>query len=148
MRWQTSARAGPAARARPSQRKRAGRDQKPFRLRKSLLPGPPRELENQGVESPQQKEGLAMQIHSPSPQQSVSELDRLGDEIAELSAHLDAAAARLLELIRAFDARGGWNTGFRSCAAGGAGSGRGPGTRPGRACPRDAASLGRGHGPR
>src|SRR5438876_7279251 len=46
-----------------------------------------------------------------------AELDRLGDEIAELSAHLDAATARLLELIREFDARGGWNTGFRSCAA-------------------------------
>src|SRR5438046_227008 len=43
-------------------------------------------------------------------------LDRLGDEIAELSAHLDAATARLLELIREFDAREGWNTGFRSCA--------------------------------
>ncbi len=52
-----------------------------------------------------------MQIHSQS------ELDRLGDEIAELSAHLDAATARLLALIREFDARGGWNTGFRSCAA-------------------------------
>src|SRR5881296_4499510 len=47
----------------------------------------------------------------------VVELDRLGDEIAELSAHLDAATARLLDLIREFDARGGWNTGFRSCAA-------------------------------
>src|SRR2546427_12769137 len=47
----------------------------------------------------------------------VAELDRLGDEIAELSAPLDAAPARLLDLIRAFDARGGWNTGFRSCAA-------------------------------
>src|SRR5213083_869020 len=47
----------------------------------------------------------------------VAELDRLGDEIAELSAHLDAATARLLELIREFDARGGWNTGFSSCAA-------------------------------
>jgi hypothetical protein len=47
----------------------------------------------------------------------VAALDRLGDEIAELSAHLDAATARLLDLIRAFDARGGWNTGFRSCAA-------------------------------
>src|SRR5438309_5623320 len=46
----------------------------------------------------------------------VAELDRLGDEIAELSAHLDAATARLLELIREFDARAGWNTGFRSCA--------------------------------
>src|SRR6266704_6202250 len=45
------------------------------------------------------------------------DLDRLGDEIAELSAHLDAATARLLDLIREFDARTGWNTGFRSCAA-------------------------------
>ena len=40
---------------------------------------------------------------------NVVELDRIGDEIAELSAHLDAATARLLELIREFDARGGWN---------------------------------------
>src|SRR5687767_8272312 len=49
--------------------------------------------------------------------QPTAELDRLGDEIAELSAHLDAATARLLALIREFDARGGWNSGFRSCAA-------------------------------
>jgi len=46
-----------------------------------------------------------------------SDLDRLGDEIAELSAHLDAATARLLDLIREFDAREGWATGFSSCAA-------------------------------
>ncbi len=60
-----------------------------------------------------------MQVHSPSAavRHFPSALDRLGDEIAELSAHLDAATARLLELIRQFDARGGWNTGFRSCAA-------------------------------
>ncbi|HZP39188.1 MAG TPA: DUF222 domain-containing protein [Methylomirabilota bacterium] len=51
----------------------------------------------------------------PSPP-NVQELERLGDEIAELSAQLDAATARLLALIREFDARGGWNTGFRSCA--------------------------------
>jgi len=44
-------------------------------------------------------------------------LDRLGEEIAELSAHLDAATARLLDLIREFDQRAGWNNGFRSCAA-------------------------------
>src|SRR5437870_7753045 len=44
-------------------------------------------------------------------------LDQLGAEIAALSAHLDAATAHLLDLIRDFDARGGWNTGFRSCAA-------------------------------
>ena len=47
----------------------------------------------------------------------IADLDRLGDEIAELSAHVEAATARLLDLIRDFDARGGWNTGFRSCAA-------------------------------
>jgi len=47
---------------------------------------------------------------------NIVELDRLGDEIAELAAHLDAATARLLDLIREFDARGGWGNGFRSCA--------------------------------
>src|SRR6195256_6703855 len=61
-----------------------------------------------------------MGIHSPSAlaiQHPAAELDRLGDQIAELSAHLDAGGARLLDLIREFDARGGWNTGFCSCAA-------------------------------
>ena len=51
-----------------------------------------------------------MQIHVPriaATSEPVAELDRLGDEIAELSAHLDAATARLLDLIREFDARGG-----------------------------------------
>jgi len=61
-----------------------------------------------------------MEIHLPTvvatPDQTAA-VDRLGDEIAELSAHVDAATARLLALIRDFDARGGWNTGFRSCAA-------------------------------
>src|SRR2546426_5880746 len=56
-----------------------------------------------------------MNIHPTDAQPA--ELNRLGDEIAELSAHLDAATARLLDLIREFDARGGWSNGFRSCAA-------------------------------
>ena len=43
-------------------------------------------------------------------------LDQLGAEIAALSAHLDAATAQLLDLIREFDVHAGWNTGFRSCA--------------------------------
>src|SRR5438445_8310533 len=47
---------------------------------------------------------------------STVELERLGDQIAEMSAHLDAATARLLDLIREFDDRGGWGNGFRSCA--------------------------------
>src|SRR5438045_167020 len=46
----------------------------------------------------------------------ISKLDQLGHQIAVLSAHLDAATAHLLDLIREFDARAGWNTGFRSCA--------------------------------
>src|SRR2546425_6290463 len=61
-----------------------------------------------------------MEIRTPdvhATHESVAALDRLGDAIAELSAHLDAATAYLLDLIREFDARGGWNTGFRSCAA-------------------------------
>ena len=61
-----------------------------------------------------------MQIDSPAvfaTPDRVAELDRLGDEIAELSAHLEAATARLLDLIREFDTRGGWNSGFGSCAA-------------------------------
>jgi hypothetical protein len=58
-----------------------------------------------------------MEIGSLVTPRATSDLDRLGNEIAELSAHLDAATARLLDLIRDFDARGGWNTGFSSCAA-------------------------------
>jgi hypothetical protein len=60
-----------------------------------------------------------MEIQSPdvlpTPEHVVT-LERLGDQIAELSAHLDAATARLLDLIREFDARAGWGHGFRSCA--------------------------------
>ena len=55
-------------------------------------------------------------LHIDATAEPVAEMDRLGDEIAELSAHLDAATGRLLDLIREFDARGGWNHGFRSCA--------------------------------
>jgi len=42
---------------------------------------------------------------------------QLGDEIAELSAHIEVATARLLTLIREFDALGGWHhAGAKSCA--------------------------------
>ncbi len=58
---------------------------------------------------------ISMPTFDPRAQCEV-ELRRLGDEIAELAAHLDAATARLLDLIREFDARGGWGNGFRSCA--------------------------------
>ena len=45
-----------------------------------------------------------------------SEVDQLGDRIAQLSAQIQAATYRLLVLIREFDEKSGWNTGFRSCA--------------------------------
>src|SRR5438270_13852024 len=64
-------------------------------------------------------EDSAMNISTPAFHPTpapVAELERLGDEIAKLSAHLDAATARLLDLIREFDLHAGWNHGFRSCA--------------------------------
>ena len=79
----------------------------------------PRPVEKQGVESLQYKEDSPCESMRPtifSTPERVAQLERLGDEIAELSAHLEAATARLLDLIRDFDARGGWNSGFRSCA--------------------------------
>src|SRR2546427_8506291 len=57
-----------------------------------------------------------MENHTPDSIDYAA-LGRLGDQIAELSAHLEAATARLVDLIREFDERGGWNTGFSSCAA-------------------------------
>jgi len=42
--------------------------------------------------------------------------DALGDEIARVAAHIHAAEYRLLVLIRAFDEREGWGSGFQSCA--------------------------------
>src|SRR5437660_8536508 len=81
---------------------------------------PPRWLRNPGVESPQHKGDSPMEICTPDTPAALApavELDRLGDEIADLSAHIEAATAHLLDLIREFDARAGWNTGFRSCAA-------------------------------
>jgi len=44
-------------------------------------------------------------------------LERLGGEIAQLCAHISVATARLLVMIRDFDARTGWaEAGARSCA--------------------------------
>ena len=46
-----------------------------------------------------------------------SDIDRLGDRIAELSARIQAATYALLVLIRRFDEQGGWQAGgFHSCA--------------------------------
>jgi 5-methylcytosine-specific restriction endonuclease McrA len=58
---------------------------------------------------------MALAARSALPS-TTTDLDRLGDELAALAAHLDAATARFLALLREFDTRGGWADGFRSCA--------------------------------
>jgi hypothetical protein len=48
---------------------------------------------------------------------SPTEIDALGDDIAVMAAHIDAATHRLLALIREFDRAGGWyRQGALSCA--------------------------------
>ena len=46
----------------------------------------------------------------------LTDVDELGDAIAELSARIQAATYELLVLIREFDEREGWGQGFASCA--------------------------------
>ncbi len=45
-----------------------------------------------------------------------AELEQLGEQIAELAAQISAATYELLAMLRDFDERGGWNSGFPSCA--------------------------------
>src|SRR5579872_1830164 len=45
-----------------------------------------------------------------------AELEQLGERIAELSAQISAATYELLVMLRDFDERGGWASGFHSCA--------------------------------
>ncbi|HYL06437.1 MAG TPA: hypothetical protein VE075_10380, partial [Thermoanaerobaculia bacterium] len=45
-----------------------------------------------------------------------AELEELGERIAELSAQISAATYELLVMLRDFDERGGWNSGFHTCA--------------------------------
>ena len=56
-----------------------------------------------------------MQMH-PTAVERDADISRLGDEIAKLAAHIDAATATLLAMIREFDLRQGWGNGFTSCA--------------------------------
>src|ERR1700681_2496477 len=45
-----------------------------------------------------------------------AELEELGECIAERAAQVSAATFELLAVLRDFDERGGWDSGFRSCA--------------------------------
>src|SRR5687767_5426776 len=84
-------------------------------LRSQLL-GAARGLRKRGLQFPKRR--LAMETFAAHPiaVERDAALERLGDQIAELSAQLDAAIARFLDLVREFDERGGWGNGFKSCA--------------------------------
>jgi len=56
-------------------------------------------------------------LSEPRLHPDVVAAERLGNEIAELSAHIEVAMARLLDKISDFDALGGWaDAGAKSCA--------------------------------
>ncbi len=61
-------------------------------------------------------ETIAAPTQQPHTDSGTSTVDQLGEQIAVLSAQIQAATYHLLVLIREFDERSGWNTGFRSCA--------------------------------
>jgi len=46
----------------------------------------------------------------------ITPVEQLGEAIAGLAARMHAATYELLVMLREFDAQGGWNTGFMSCA--------------------------------
>jgi len=54
---------------------------------------------------------------TPCPKASDrTEVEQLGDRIAELAAQISAATHQLLLMLHDFDQREGWGDGFRSCA--------------------------------
>ena len=55
-------------------------------------------------------------LSPPAPPALVGALEELGERIAELAAQISAATYELLVMLREFDERGGWNSGFHSCA--------------------------------
>src|SRR5512139_3188370 len=57
-----------------------------------------------------------MTRRDPSVDAPTRDIDAVGEAIAALAARLHAATYELLVLLRDFDARGGWNHGFASCA--------------------------------
>src|SRR5882762_7045547 len=102
-----------ATRIRCVRRDRGAGDERSWRVGRSPVLGLPGSAANRGVGWSQRKEDTPCR-----PTRQPGSLLRVAYRrwIAELAAHLDAATARLLDLIRDFDARGGWNSGFRSCA--------------------------------
>jgi hypothetical protein len=69
-----------------------------------------------GRELPARGESADPQGIAPPPHARLGALEELGERIAELAAQISAATYELLVMLRDFDERGGWNSGFHSCA--------------------------------
>ena len=67
------------------------------------------------ITSPAVTVPVSIEEHRAAVLQRRDEAERLGDDIAELAARIQAATYELLVMIRAFDEREGWS-GFKSCA--------------------------------
>ena len=67
------------------------------------------------ITSPAVTVPVSIEEHRAAILQRRGEAERLGDDIAELAARIQAATYELLVMIRAFDEREGWS-GFKSCA--------------------------------
>src|SRR5580693_2923323 len=61
-------------------------------------------------------EALHQADHDLAARTEGAELEELGEQIAELAAQISAATYELLAMLRDFDERGGWDSGFHSCA--------------------------------
>ena len=67
------------------------------------------------ITSPAVTVPVSIEEHRAAVLQRRDEAERLGDDIAELAARIQAATYELLVMIRAFDEREGWS-GLKSCA--------------------------------
>ena len=81
----------------------------------ALVPTTSSDIPASTVASPPIGAPVSIEEHRAAVLQRRDQAERLGDDIAELAARIQAATYELLVMIRAFDQREGWS-GFKSCA--------------------------------
>ncbi|MYK89896.1 MAG: DUF222 domain-containing protein, partial [Acidobacteria bacterium] len=81
----------------------------------ALVPATSSDFPTSTVASPPSGASMSIEEHRAAVLQRRDEAERLGNDIAELAARIQAATYELLVMIRAFDQREGWS-GFKSCA--------------------------------
>ena len=81
----------------------------------ALVPTTSSDIPASMAASPPSGAPVSIEEHRATVVQRRDEAERLGNDIAELAARIQAATYELLVMIRAFDQREGWS-GFKSCA--------------------------------